>query len=78
MPGYRGLNQDGQGQPLQQGKVDMDVQPLGLEGGETVGHRKQLVAHRGKMVQAFLQAEIGQVVGAGLIAQIAWRTSRTA
>jgi len=48
----------------------MHVQPLGLESGETSGNGEQFVAHRGEMIQAFLQAEIGQVVGAGLVAQI--------
>ena len=60
----------GQSDPLQQRKVDVNVQPLGLESGEPAGHREQLFAHRGEIVQAFLEAEIGQVVGACLIAQI--------
>jgi len=60
----------GQGDPLEQRKVDVGVQPLGLESGEPAGHREQLFAYRSEIVQAFLEAEIGQVVGACLIALI--------
>src|ERR1022692_4433134 len=48
----------------------MHVQPLGLESGESAGHREELFAHRGEMVQPLLQTEVGQVIGAGLVAQI--------
>jgi len=60
---------DRQRQSLEQGKVDMHVQALGLEGGEAVGDGEQLVAHRSEMIEAFLQSEVGKVVGADLIAQ---------
>ncbi len=38
----------------------MRVEPLGLESGEAAGDRERLFAHRGEMIQAFLQAEVGQ------------------
>ena len=47
----------------------MDVQALCLEGGEAVGDLEELLAHGGEVVEAFLQSEIGQIVGADLIAQ---------
>ncbi len=65
-----GSNSDGQRQPLEQRKVDVYVQPLGLEGGESAGYFEQLLAHCGEMVQSLLQTEVGQVVGAGLVTQI--------
>jgi hypothetical protein len=42
---------------------------LGLEGVEAIGDGEQLFAHRSQMIEAFLQAEVGKVVGACLIAQ---------
>ncbi len=60
---------DRQRQSLEQGKVDMHVQALGLERGEAIGDGEQLFAHRSQVIEAFLQAEVGKVVGAGLIAQ---------
>src|SRR5882724_861107 len=47
----------------------MDVQALGLKSGEAVSDRQELLAHGGHMLQTLLQAEIGQIVGADLIAQ---------
>src|SRR5258705_990332 len=47
----------------------MHVQALSLEGGKAVGHRQKLLAHGGQVVQALLQAEVGQIVRADLIAQ---------
>jgi hypothetical protein len=54
---------------LQERELDMDVEALCLEGGESVGNRQELLPHGRQMFQAFLQTEIGQVVGANLIAQ---------
>ena len=47
----------------------MNVQTLHLEGGEAVGDRQELFAHGGQVLQTFLQPEIGQIIGADLIAQ---------
>src|SRR6266699_1890845 len=47
----------------------MDVQALGLKSGEAVSDRQEFLAYGGHVVQALLQAEIGQIVGADLIAQ---------
>jgi hypothetical protein len=46
----------------------VNIQILRLEGGEAVGDRQELLAHGGQVVQAFLQPEVGQIVGADLIA----------
>ena len=48
----------------------MYVQPMGLESCEAASHREQFFARRGEILQTLLQAEVGQVVGAGLVAQI--------
>jgi hypothetical protein len=60
---------DWQRQPLEERELDMDVQALCLEGGEAVGDLEELLARGGEVVEAFLQSEIGQIVGADLIAQ---------
>src|SRR5487761_929598 len=54
---------------LQRRDVHMDVEPLRLAAGETVGDDLKLLAHRLQMVQTLLQAEVAQVVGAQFIAQ---------
>ena len=64
-----GSHRDRQRQTLQERELDVDVQALRLEGGEAVGDRQELLAHGGQVVQALLQPEIGQIVGADLIAQ---------
>ena len=46
----------------------MDIQALRLEGGEAVGDREKLPAHRGQMVEAFPEPEVGEIIGADLIA----------
>ena len=45
----------------------MNVQALRLEGGEAVGDCQELFAHGGQVVQALLQPEIGQIIGADLM-----------
>ena len=65
----RGSHQDGQREPLQERELDVNVQALRLEGGEAVGDRQELLAHSGQMLQTLLQPEIGQIIGADLIAQ---------
>ena len=47
----------------------MDIQALRLEGGEAVGDREKLPAYRGQMVEAFPEPEVGEIIGADLIAQ---------
>jgi hypothetical protein len=47
----------------------MDVEPLRLARGETVRDDHELLPNGAEVVQAFLQAEVGEVVGG---------TSRTA
>ncbi|MFP5233852.1 MAG: hypothetical protein ACLGQX_14690 [Acidobacteriota bacterium] len=47
----------------------MHVEALGLEGGQAIRDGEELLSHCGQMLQALLEAEIAQVVGADLIAQ---------
>ena len=60
---------DGQGDPLQQGKVHMDVEALRLEAGEAIRDGLEPFAHGIEMIEPFLQAEVAQVVGTEFIAQ---------
>ena len=60
---------DGQSNPLQERKVDVDVEPLGLESGETVGDGLEGLTDRIEMVQPFLETEVGEVVGAEFVAE---------
>ena len=62
-------NADGQRQALQQGEVDLRVEALRLEGGEALGDGEEFLAHGGEVLQTLLQAEVGQIVGADLVAQ---------
>ena len=68
---------DRQGDALQQRKVDVNVEPLRLEAGEVAGDGLELFADRLEMVQAFLETEVVEIVGAQFVAR-RWRTSRTA
>ena len=47
----------------------MDVEPLSLATGEAVRDDLKLLAHGVQVVEALLQAEVAQVVGAELVAQ---------
>ena len=69
---------DREGDPLQQRKVDMDVEPLGLEAGEAIGNGLELFADGIEMIEPFLQAEVARLLETEFVAQEAWRTSRTA
>ena len=60
---------DRQGHPLQERKVDMDVEPLGLEAGEAADDGLELVTHLVEMLQVFSQTEVVEVVRAELVAQ---------
>jgi hypothetical protein len=60
---------DGQGDALEQGEVDVNVKPLGLEAGKAVGDGPEGLAYCVEVVEVFAQAEVGQVVGAQFIAQ---------
>ncbi len=54
---------------LQQGKVNVDVEPLSLVAGEAAGDGLKGLANLIEMVQAFSQTEIGEVVGTQFVAQ---------
>ena len=60
---------DGQGDPLEQREVDVNVEPLGLKGSEAVGNGQERLAHRRQVIQPLLESEVGEVVGADLVAQ---------
>ncbi|MGA3028540.1 MAG: hypothetical protein ABSF98_27655 [Bryobacteraceae bacterium] len=60
---------DGQGDPLEQGKIPMDVEALRLETGEVVGDDPEPLGDGIEMIEPLLQAEVAQVVGAEFIAQ---------
>ena len=40
----------------------MHVEPLGLKNGEAVGHREQLLAHLGEIVQAFFKPKSARLL----------------
>ena len=60
---------DGQSNPLQERKVDVDVEPLRLESCETVGDGLERLTDCIEMVQAFLETEVAEVVGAEFVAE---------
>src|ERR1700741_1270826 len=62
-------NDDRQSDPLEQREVDVNVEPLRLESGEAVGDGLKGRAHSVEMVEALLEAEVGEVVGAQFVAQ---------
>ena len=62
---------DGQGDPLQQRKVHMDVQALSLETGEAIRNGLESLADGVEMIEAFLQTEVAQVIGTEFNAQVA-------
>src|ERR671923_1360823 len=53
-----------QGQPLEQRKVHVDVEALSLESRETVGDPTEDLAHRGKVIERFLQMKVREIVAA--------------
>ena len=55
---------DGQGQALEQSEVDMHVEGLSLESTEAVGDLTEDLAHRGEVIERFLQMKVGEIVAA--------------
>ena len=53
---------DGQSNPLQERKVDVDIEPLRLEARETVGDGLERLTDCIEMVQAFLETKVAEVV----------------
>ncbi len=49
---------DGQSQLLEEGKIDMDLEGLSLEGGKPVGNRQQLGAHGRQVFDSLLEEEV--------------------
>jgi hypothetical protein len=60
---------EGQSNPRQERKVDVDIEPLRLEAGETVGDGLERLTDCIEMVQAFLETKVAEVVGAEFVAQ---------
>src|SRR5215469_11969912 len=65
-----GADRDRQRDPLQQWKVDVNVEPLGLETGEPADDALELVADLIQMAEPLSEAEIVEVVGAEFVAQV--------
>ncbi len=59
----------GQSNALKQCKVHVDIEGLCLEGGEAVSDSLEGVAHSGQVIQAFVEEEVFEIVGAKLIAE---------
>ena len=57
-----GADSDRAGKALEQGEVDMAVEPFCLEAGEAVGDRLEGCAYGVEMVEPLLQAEVIEVV----------------
>src|ERR1700685_731233 len=49
----------------------MDIEPLGLALGETMGNDLESFAHGLEMSEPLLQAEVAQIIGTQVVAQIA-------
>ena len=62
---------EGQGQALQQWKVNVHIEGLGLEGGKAVGNDLESGGHGVEMIEAFLETKVRQMVGTKFIAQVA-------
>ena len=60
---------DRQGEPLEERKVHVDVEALGLETGEAIGDGLESFAHGVEVIEPLLQAEVAQIVGAQFVAQ---------
>jgi hypothetical protein len=60
---------DREGKALEEREVDMNIEPLCLEGSKAASDGLEALADRVEMVQSFLEAEIGEVVGDQLVAE---------
>jgi hypothetical protein len=57
------------GDPLEQGKVNVNVQALRLKTGKAVRDFQEPLANGGQIAESLLEAEVGQIVAADLVAQ---------
>ena len=64
-----GANGHRQCQSLQQREIHMDVEPLGLAIGETIGNDLESLPHDIQMIETLLQSEVAQIVGNQFVAQ---------
>jgi hypothetical protein len=58
-----GADGDGQSDPLEERKIHVNVEALGLEAGETVGDGLEPFANGFQVIESFLQWEVVKVVG---------------
>jgi hypothetical protein len=49
---------EGQGQALQQGEVDVDIEGLGLETGKAIGDDLESGAHGVEMIESLVQTKV--------------------
>src|SRR6516165_3335648 len=59
----------GQGQALKEREVHMDVGPLRLVCGETIGDAQEPVADRAQVLESLFEPEVPEVVGAEFISE---------
>ena len=59
----------GRARRCSRGKSTWTLSHLGLETGEAVGNGLESFPHGVEMIEAFLQAEVAQIVGAEFVAQ---------
>ena len=60
---------DRQSDPLEQGKVHMDMERLRLETDKAVREGLESFPHGVQMIEPFLESEVTQIVGAKFVAQ---------
>src|SRR5215469_3011641 len=60
---------DRESKALEQREVDMNIEPLCLEGSKAASDGLEALAHRLKVVQTLLEAEIGKIVRDQLVAE---------
>src|SRR5262252_8217652 len=60
---------DRESKALEQREVDMNIEPLCLEGSKAASDGLEAVADRVEMIQSLLEVEIGEIVGDQLVAQ---------
>jgi hypothetical protein len=66
---FRVARRCGLGQLLKQGEVDMDVEEVGFEGGQPIGHDHQFVTERRQLLEPLVQPEILEPIDADFDAE---------
>jgi hypothetical protein len=63
-----GTDDDRESKTREQGEVDVGIQTAGLKLGEAIGDGEEGRADLRKVIETLLQVEVGEVVGADLVA----------